>query len=315
MKDFALVFPGQGAQFPGMLREYAAHPQAAEALAEASDILSVDLTAMAGEGGGADELNRTENTQPLVLAMDVGVCRALFAGLDEARRPVAVAGHSLGEYAALACAGALSFSDAVRVARFRGEAMARAMPPGSGMMLAALGAGPAAVDAACARLQNEGLAAWAANYNSPMQVVVAGEQSAAARTTEVLKEHGAKRVVALPMSAPSHCPLMAPAAEELAEFLKGIPFHAPRFPVLHNKTAAAADGVEEIPGLLREQATSPVRWIDTVRNLTERTGCLVECGPGAALTGLGKKIAPAATHWSMENSAAVVRTAEALGRS
>ena len=312
--SFALVFPGQGSQFPGMLDSYGGHPQVALTLAEASDTLSVDLTAMAREGRLGDDLNRTENTQPAMLAMGVGVCLALFGELlGKGVCPDALAGHSLGEYAALVCADAMDFPEAVRAVRLRGEAMTRVTPPGKGAMCAVMGLSPKVADESCAELRQDGCKVWAANYNSPLQVVLAGESDSVARASEELKLKGAKKIAPLPMSAPSHCPLMKPAADELAEFLKGIEFRAPRIPVLHNKTAAAAEGGDAIPWLLREQVVSPVRWIETVQNLSGRgIEKLAECGPGRALTGLGRRIVSDAEHLPLDSSAAISEFARSV---
>ena len=317
---FALVFPGQGSQFAGMADGYAAHPQVAAALDEASDAISVDLKAMAtggekggGEGGGRRvgggwELNITENTQPAMLAMDVGVFRAFAAevdGVDGVGGAVAMCGHSLGEYAALTCAGSMDFADAVRAARFRGLAMARATPPGTGAISAVIGLGAETADIVCAELRDDGHKVWTANHNAPKQVVIAGEADAVARAADILKTKGAKKIAPLPMSAPSHCPLMSPAADELAEFLQGLTFNPPRVAVLHNQTACECESAGHIPQLLRAQVVSPVLWIDTVQALAKRADCLAECGPGKTLTGLGKRIAPEAEHCALDDSSAL----------
>ena len=309
--NFAMVFPGQGSQFSGMAKPFDAHPQVGEALAEASDAVSVDLTGMAMGDESAGDLNQTENTQPAMLAMDVGVFRAFSAETGGAA-PAVMAGHSLGEYAALVCAGAMDFCDAVRAARFRGQAMARATPPGTGAISAVIGMPPEEVDDACEKLRQNGGQIWPANYNSPMQVVIAGEAAAMARAAEALKARGAKKIAPLPMSAPSHCPLMAPAADELAGFLREINFNNPEIPVLHNRTADECDFAADIPQLLLEQVTSPVRWIETVRALAARADPVLECGPGKTLTGLGKRIAPESGHFALSDSESVIKLAGAL---
>ena len=358
---FAMVFPGQGSQFAGMARSFGAHSAVADALTEASDAISVDLKRMAEGDDSAGDLNRTENTQPAMLAMDVGIFRAFSAATGGAT-PVVLAGHSLGEYAALVCAGAVDFCDAVRVAKFRGEAMARATPPGTGGISAVIGLSPEEVESACAEMRKDGAKVWAANYNSPAQVVIAGEAGSVAKASEVLKGRGAKKVAALPMSAPSHCPLMGGAADELAGFLKGIAFKRPGVPVLHNMTAAESergeaalrkthsqaalgnDRVEEggeaelrgthsqaelgndsrgaalgndkdlegddIRTLLREQVVCPVRWIETIQIVAGRVARVLECGPGKALTGLGKRIAPEVEHLALSDSESLARVAE-----
>ena len=356
---FAMVFPGQGSQFAGMARSFGAHSAVADALTEASDAISVDLKRMAEGDDSAGDLNRTENTQPAMLAMDVGIFRA-FSALTRGASPVVLAGHSLGEYAALVCAGAVDFCDAVRVAKFRGEAMARATPPGTGGISAVIGLSPEEVEDACAEMRKDGAKVWAANYNSPAQVVIAGEAGSVAKASEVLKGRGAKKVAALPMSAPSHCPLMGGAADELAGFLKGIAFKRPGVPVLHNKTAsesgeAALRGThsqaalgndrgeergeaelrkthsqaelgndsrgaalgngrveegDDIRTLLREQVVCPVRWIETIQIVAGRVARVLECGPGKALTGLGKRIAPEVEHIALSDSESLARVAE-----
>ena len=360
---FAMVFPGQGSQFAGMARAFGAHSAVADALTEASDAISVDLKRMAEGDDSAGDLNRTENTQPAMLAMDVGIFRAFSAATGGAS-PVVLAGHSLGEYAALVCAGAVDFCDAVRVAKFRGEAMARATPPGTGGISAVIGLSPEEVEGACAEMRKDGAKVWAANYNSPAQVVIAGEAGSVAKASEVLKGRGAKKVAALPMSAPSHCPLMGGAADELAGFLKGIAFKRPGVPVLHNMTAAELEGGEaalrgthsqaalgndrveeggeaelrgthsqaelgndsrgaalgndkggdrvgdDIRTLLREQVVCPVRWIETIQIVAGRVARVLECGPGKALTGLGKRIAPEVEHLALSDSESLARVAE-----
>ena len=327
---FAMVFPGQGSQFAGMARSFGAHSAVADALTEASDAISVDLKRMAEGDESAGDLNRTENTQPAMLAMDVGIFRAFSAATGGAT-PVVLAGHSLGEYAALVCAGAVDFCDAVRVAKFRGEAMARATPPGTGGISAVIGLSPEEVEDACAEMRKDGAKVWAANYNSPAQVVIAGEAGSVAKASEVLKGRGAKKVAALPMSAPSHCPLMGGAADELAGFLKGIAFKSPGVPVLHNMTAAESDrGEAELRGthsqaelgndrveegddirtLLREQVVCPVRWIETIQIVAGRVARVLECGPGKTLTGLGKRIAPEVEHLALSDSESLARVAE-----
>ena len=328
---FAMVFPGQGSQFAGMARSFGAHSAVADALTEASDAISVDLKRMAEGDESAGDLNRTENTQPAMLAMDVGIFRA-FSAAARGATPVVLAGHSLGEYAALVCAGAVDFCDAVRVAKFRGEAMARATPPGTGGISAVIGLSPEEVENACAEMRKDGAKVWAANYNSPAQVVIAGEAESVAKASEVLKGRGAKKVAALPMSAPSHCPLMGGAADELARFLKGIAFKRPGVPVLHNMTAAESErgeaalrkthsqaalgndrGGEEggdIRTLLREQVVCPVRWIETIQIVAGRVARVLECGPGKALTGLGKRIAPEVEHLALSDSESLARVAE-----
>jgi len=285
----AFVFPGQGSQSVGMLADLAAHyPQVAETFGIASQVLGYDLWALV-QDGPEQELNLTHKTQPAMLAAGVAVWRVWQA--RGGVLPAVMAGHSLGEYTALVCAEALALEVAIELVAARGRFMQEAVPAGVGGMAAILGLDDAAVIELCDRAaQGEVLAA--ANFNSPGQVVVAGSAAAVMRLTELAKQAGAKRTVVLPVSVPSHCALMQPAAERLAERLAEVAIEKPRIPVLHNADVAAHDEPAAIRDALVRQLYSPVRWVETVRGMANQgIDTLVECGPGKVLAGLNRRIA------------------------
>lgn len=289
---FALVFPGQGSQSIGMLDALAAaEPAVGECFAEASDALGYDLWQVVKEGPEA-RLNATECTQPALLAAGVAVWRVWRRRGGPA--PLAFAGHSLGEYTALVAAGALEFADAIRLVEFRGRAMQEAVPAGTGAMAAILGLDDDAVRAACAEAAATGGAnavVSAVNFNSPGQVVIAGEKTAVERAIEGCKARGAKRAVPLPVSVPSHCALMEPAARRLAERLASVSVRAPATPVIHNHDVTAHADPAAIRAALVAQLHSPVRWVECVQALKARGAArLVEAGPGKVLAGLTKRI-------------------------
>lgn len=283
----ALVFAGQGSQSIGMMAGFQDLPVVEETLQEASDILKVDLIGMM-KNGPDELLAQTVNTQPVMLTAGVASFRAWKAlgGPDAAF----YAGHSLGEYSALVAAGALAFSDALPLVRFRAEAMQAAVPEGTGGIAAVLGLDEAAVQAVCADAAN-GEVLEAVNLNSPGQTVIAGHRTAVERGMALAKERGAKRALLLPMSVPSHCALMKPAAERLAEYLKNVPLQAGHAPVIQNADVASFASGDEIKAALVRQLYRPVRWIETVQALSAK-GCKVvaECVPGKVLTGLNKRI-------------------------
>jgi [acyl-carrier-protein] S-malonyltransferase len=287
---FAMVFPGQGSQSVGMLRELAAaYPQVEETFAEASAVLGYDLWALAQQGPET-ELNRTERTQPAMLAAGVAVWR-VWQSLG-APRPAVMGGHSLGEYTALVCADALGFRDAVAVVADRGRYMQEAVPQGQGAMAAILGLSDDQVVSACAEAA-QGDVVSAANFNSPGQVVIAGTTSAVSRAVDRAKAAGAKRAVLLPVSVPSHCGLMHQAADRLIGRLAGVAVEAPRVPVVHNVDAATHPDPDGIRRALAEQLHRPVRWVDCVRRMAaEGATVLVEAGPGKVLAGLQRRISP-----------------------
>jgi len=293
MPGVAFLFPGQGSQAPGMLAALArADRRVEQTFAEASALLGYDLWALVQEGP-AERLDRTEHTQPAMLVADVAVWRVLAARAS--RPPAAVAGHSLGEYAALVCAGALEFTDAVRLVAARGRYMQEAVPAGVGAVAAVLGLDDERVAEACAAAA-EGEVVSAANYNAPGQVVIAGHESAVERATERLREAGARRVVRLPLSVPVHCELMRPAAERLAERLAEIAFSTPSVAVVHNVDAGTHPDPDEMRAALAAQAWRPVRWVDTVRTCRALgADAFLELGPGQVLSGLVRRIAREAT--------------------
>lgn len=286
--SFALVFPGQGSQSVGMLAELAdAHPLIKDTFQEASDALGYDLWQLIKDGP-EDELGKTHITQPAILAGGVAVWRALQSQTDVT--PAIMAGHSLGEYSALVAAGSLSLSDAVKLVADRGRFMQAAVPTGVGAMAAILGLEDAQVIAVCdSAAGNE--VVTAVNFNSPGQVVIAGHAAAVERAVELAKEAGAKRALLLPVSVPSHCSLMAPAAEQLAARLADITFTAPAIPVLNNVDVKAESDPAAIRDALRRQLFCPVRWVETINAIASQGVLqLVECGPGKVLAGLNKRI-------------------------
>jgi [acyl-carrier-protein] S-malonyltransferase len=286
--SLAVVFPGQGSQSPGMMKGFADRPVVERTFREGSDLVGVDYWAMVTEGP-AELLNQTVNTQPLMLIAGVACWRAW----REAGGPMPAwfAGHSLGEYSALVAAGAMRFEDAVPLVRLRAQAMQEAVPEGTGGIAAILGLDDALLPEVLAQAA-QGEVVEAANLNSPGQVVIAGHRSAVERGMAAAKEKGAKRAVMLPMSAPSHCSLMRPAAERLRARLDTIEIRRPEVPVVHNRSVEAYDDPALIRTALVEQLDHPVRWIETVQFLA-RHGVkrLVECAPGKVLAGLSKRIA------------------------
>jgi [acyl-carrier-protein] S-malonyltransferase len=289
MSTFVFLFPGQGSQSIGMLEGLAAaYPQVQDTFAEASQVLGFDLWRLVTQGP-VEELGRTENTQPAMLAAGVAVWRVWLS--CDGPRPVAMAGHSLGEYSALVCAGSLNFSETVATVAERGRLMQGAVPAGQGAMAAVLGLDDAQVGELCAT-QAEGEVLEAVNFNAPGQVVIAGSAAAVARAVAAAKTAGAKRAIVLPVSVPSHCALMHPAAERLAEYLAGVQVKPPQIPVIHNVTVDRAQDPDEIRALLVRQLASPVRWVETVQGLARDASLAIEAGPGKVLTGLGKRIVP-----------------------
>jgi len=290
----AFVFPGQGSQKVGMGAAWAAaFPAARETFAEADEVLGFALSRLSWEGP-AEELQLTANTQPALLAASVAIHRAV-AG--EGLSPAVVAGHSLGEYSALVAAGALGFADALRLVRRRGEAMQQAVPPGEGAMAAILGLDPAAVEriAADAAAGGDGEVCAVANYNAPEQTVVAGHAAAVERAIALATERGAKRAIALPVSAPFHCPLMAPAERVMAELLAATDLRDPAVPVVVNVDARRVTTAAAARRALVRQVTSPVRWVESVLEMAAGgTHTFVEVGPGKVLTGLVRRIVPEA---------------------
>lgn len=284
----AFVFPGQGSQSVGMLKPLSeSFPLVAETFAEASEALSYDLWAVA-QNGPETELNRTEITQPAMLAAGVATWRVWREQGGVA--PQVMAGHSLGEYTALVCAGALDYAETVALVAERGRLMQEAVPAGQGAMAAILGLDDATIEALC-RDAAQGQVVAAVNYNSPGQVVVAGDAAAVDRALALASEAGAKRAIKLAVSAPSHCALMRPAAERLAERLAGARVGTPAIPVINNADVEAPSDPDAIRSALARQLHSPVRWVETIRRMAgDGVDQVVECGPGKVLAGLNKRI-------------------------
>ncbi len=286
--SLAFIFPGQGSQSVGMLKDLGENfSEVSVTFQEASDALGYDLWSLIQEGP-AEKLNSTDVTQPAMLASGVATWRVWQA--KGGAMPSFMAGHSLGEYTALVCAGSLDFVDAVKLVSQRGKFMMQAVPAGTGAMAAILGMEDEAVRQVCLDAAN-GEVLEAVNYNSPGQVVVAGNKSAVERVCVLAKEQGAKRALELPVSVPSHCALMKPAADQLAEVLSGISFKIPSIPVINNVDVVAAESEADIRDALKRQLFSPVRWVETIEKMAaDGADQFNECGPGKVLVGLNKRI-------------------------
>ena len=289
MTSFAFVFPGQGSQAVGMLDAWGDHPAVRATLEEASAALGEDLAALIA-GGPKDQLDLTTNTQPVMLTAAIACWRAWLA--EGGAAPVAVAGHSLGEYSALVAAGVLTLADALPLVRFRAQAMQQAVPVGAGAMAAILGLDAAAVLAGCTQAAAAtGEVVSAANFNDPRQTVISGSKAGVDKACELLKAAGAKRALLLAVSAPFHCALMKPAADALAGRLASVALAAPRIPVINNIDVAAPADPAAIRDALVRQAYGPVRWVEVVQALRARGAShVVECGPGKVLAGMVKRI-------------------------
>jgi [acyl-carrier-protein] S-malonyltransferase len=293
MKPFAFVFPGQGSQSVGMLDAWGDHPEVVAVLREASDALGEDIGKLIKEGP-KEALALTTNTQPVMLVAGVAAYRVWRA--EGGAEPAVMAGHSLGEYSALVAAGALTLAQAAPLVRFRAQAMQEAVPVGVGAMAAILGLGAQQVIDGCAEAvrsfgPNTDEVVEAVNFNDPAQTVIAGSKAAVDKACEVLKAHGAKRALPLPVSAPFHSSLMKPAAERLKARLASTQLSAPRIPVVNNIEVKVESEPDRIRGALYEQAFGPVRWVECVQAIKARgVATIVECGPGKVLTGLCKRI-------------------------
>lgn len=302
----AFVFPGQGSQSVGMLDAMIAaradFPAAAAALAEASDVLQQDLVALIA-AGPAEDLGLTTNTQPVMLAAGVAMWRAwLEAG---GPKPSLMAGHSLGEYAALVAAGALTFADALPLVRFRALAMQEAVPVGTGGMAAILGLDDDAVRATCREASGADVVE-PVNFNAPSQVVVAGHKAAVERACEAAKARGAKRAIVLPVSAPFHSSLMKPAGDRLASYLENVAIVAPSIDVIDNVDVAIEHDPDAIRDALVRQASSPVRWAETIRRMADAgVTLIVECGPGKVLAPMCRRIDPRVNGLSISDPASL----------
>jgi [acyl-carrier-protein] S-malonyltransferase len=287
MTKFAFVFPGQGSQSRGMMDAYADFPVVQATFAEASAVLQQDLWQLVNAGEEA-ELNATVNTQPLMLTAGVAVYRA-WQSL-QGPPPALLAGHSLGEYTALVASGVLAFADAVPLVRFRAQCMQQAVPEGKGGIAAILGLDDDAVRAVCLEAA-QGQVLEAVNYNSPGQVVIAGDRAAVERGMELAKAKGAKRALMLPMSVPSHCSLLRGAADKLRSYVEGVTLQSPDIAVIHNADVRSYSDAASIKDALVRQLYSPVRWVETVQYFGQQgISHNVECGPGKVLAGLNKRI-------------------------
>jgi [acyl-carrier-protein] S-malonyltransferase len=296
----AMVFPGQGSQSVGMLKGYAGLAEVEEILSAAGEVLGQDFVKLLDEGP-VEKLNLTVNTQPAMVTAGYAAYRAWRAAGGAA--PELVAGHSLGEYTALVVAGALSFEDCLPLVRFRAQAMQEAVPEGKGAMAAILNLDDAKVIEACAEAGGE---VQAVNFNSPGQVVIAGEKEAVARAIEACKAKGAKRALPLPVSAPFHSTLMKPAALRLKEYLQKVNVSGPKVNLVNNVDVAVVSEPEKIKDALVRQAASPVRWVETIRRMAD-SGIthIVECGPGKVLAGMTRRIAPQVQSLSLGDRASL----------
>jgi [acyl-carrier-protein] S-malonyltransferase len=303
----AMVFPGQGSQAVGMLQSYAGLPEIDAVRAEAAEVLGAHFLPLLDEGP-AEALNQTVNTQPAMVTAGYAAYRAWRALGGPA--PDIAAGHSLGEYTALTAAGALRFADALPLVHFRAQAMQEAVPPGEGAMAAILNLEDEHVVAACAEA---GGTVQAVNFNAPGQVVIAGEKAAVERAIEKCKARGAKRALPLPVSAPFHSTLMAPAAERLKGHIRGLHLARPRFAVVNNVDVAIEHEAARIKDALVRQAASPVRWVETIRRMIDMGAThIVECGPGRVLGGMTKRVAPQVQSLTLHDRASLEAAVQAV---
>lgn len=315
MKSFAFVFPGQGSQSVGMLDGWGDHPVVAETLREASDALGENLGHLIKDGP-KEALALTTNTQPVMLVAGVAAWRVWSA--EGGAAPVALAGHSLGEYSALVASGVLTLAQAAPLVRLRAAAMQEAVPVGTGAMAAILGMEASKVIAGCAEAAasfGPGTAevVEAVNFNDPIQTVIAGTKAAVDKACEVLKANGAKRALPLPVSAPFHSSLMKPAAEKLREALGGVALAAPAIPVVNNVDVAVREDADAMRDALYRQAFGAVRWVECVQALKARgVTHIVECGPGKVLAGLTKRIDPELVGAAVFDTASLAEARELL---
>ncbi|QUJ68363.1 ACP S-malonyltransferase [Photobacterium sp. GJ3] len=303
MSKFAIVFPGQGSQAVGMLAELAEQYESVQqTFAEASEVLGYDLWALV-QNGPAEALNETHRTQPALLTASVAIWRVWQA--EGGAQPAVLAGHSLGEYSALVCAGVLDFKDAVKLVELRGQLMQEAVPAGVGAMSAIIGLENDAIATACEEAA-QGEVVAPVNFNSPGQVVIAGHKAAVERANELCKAAGAKRALPLPVSVPSHCELMKPAAEKLAQALESVAFNTPAIPMINNADVATETDPAAIKLALVKQLYGPVRWTESVERMAaEGVELLLEVGPGKVLTGLTKRIVKSLNGAAVNDSASL----------
>lgn len=297
--NLAFIFPGQGSQQLGMLAELAdRYAVIGTTFKEAEAALGFDLWQLVQEGP-AEKLNRTDLTQPAILTASIAIWR-VWKEL-EGPQPALVAGHSLGEYSALVASGAMKFADAVKLVKARGEFMQAAVPEGEGAMAAILGLEAEQIEAACKEAAQDQVVA-PVNYNAPGQIVIAGNAAAVERAITACKDLGARRALPLPVSVPSHCELMRPAAEKLAEELNSIQLSQPRIPIVQNTLAQPVTAIEELRANLVSQLYSPVRWIESIEYMASQgIDTYIECGPGQVLVGLNKRLVKTAKSLAVNN--------------
>lgn len=306
---FAFVFPGQGSQHVSMLNELAAQfPIVKNTFTQASEILKFDLWDICAKGS-EEKLNQTQITQPVLLAAGVAVWRVWQE--QGGKQPALLAGHSLGEYTALVCAQALDFSDAIHLVHKRGQFMQEAVPIGIGLMAAIIGLPDTEVIAICQHVATETELVSAANFNSPVQVVIAGHVTAVQRACELAKQKGAKRALPLSVSVPSHCALMHNAADKLALILENIKINTPLIPVISNFNVQTTNDPKQIRANLINQLTQSVRWVEIIQKMAEDGCCVIgECGPGKVLTGLNKRILEAVNCFSINDPESLQKAIE-----
>ena len=286
MSNFSFIFPGQGSQSVGMMADFNGHPLIQSTFNEASEVLNVDFWRMATEPN--EDINQTIHTQPILLTAGIATWRLWQSKTD--KLPTYLAGHSLGEYSALVASNAIEFKDALKLVKYRAEVMQKAVPEGVGAMAAILGMTDQEVVDACKEAQ-ENEVVEAVNFNSPGQVVIAGNVLAVERAIEIAKSNGAKRAILLPVSVPSHCSLMQKASEELRAYLDTIPIYKPSINVIHNVDVMTHDDANSIKDALSKQLCHPVRWVETIQKIaSHQISNIAECGPGKVLTGLAKRI-------------------------
>ena len=309
--NIVVVFPGQGSQSIGMLSDYAeTWPQIEETFKQASDILAYDCWDIVCNGP-VEKINKTEITQPIMLAADIAVLRVMAQQCM--LMPMVFAGHSLGEYAALVAAEALDFEDAIKLVSRRGQLMQAAVPQGEGAMAAIIGLNDDPIINICEQVSADtGIPVEAVNFNSPGQVVIAGATEAVNKAMELLKEEGAKRVLPLPVSVPSHSSLMKPAADELAEYLKDVTINTPKVQVIHNVDAKSHENPDDIRDALVRQLYNPVRWKQTIQIITDGADVVVECGPGKVLGGLTRRINKDVNSYSLDNMASMQKFLDSM---
>jgi [acyl-carrier-protein] S-malonyltransferase len=309
--NIVVVFPGQGSQSIGMLSDYAeSWPEIKETFQQASDALGYDCWDIVCNGP-VEKLNKTEITQPIMLAADIAVMRVMKEQCM--LMPMVFAGHSLGEYAALVAAESIDFTDAIKLVSKRGQLMQAAVPEGEGAMAAIIGLNDDAIIQTCERITAEvGSPVEAVNFNSPGQVVIAGTTAAVEAAMEALKEEGAKRALPLPVSVPSHSSLMKSAADELAEYLKGVTINKPKTQVIHNVDAKSHDDPDAIRDALVRQLYNPVQWTHTIQIITDGADVVVECGPGKVLGGLTRRINNEVKSFSLDSVASMDRFLESM---